>query len=221
MLPSVSEAKLFVKRPVKGTVKLRLRDSSGSQDTMGSTLTASLRPPASLKILPRKNTTRTLIHCETLQHFTESAFDFKGASMEKEKRSYQSMSKIAPAEGSDFFKESSFAEDDSVINELADLLKIPEMPPKLPKATTIRPTIRTRSSVTYRRDNSSSEKPKSEVDLAGVIGGKTAKVVLRRKKTGPLSLSKLLTPPVTTRVRIVDNASGKKVRLRPTVPSLL
>lgn len=216
MLASASEAKLFTKRP---QVRLRLKDSSGSQDTMGSTLTATLKPvPAvknTIKILQRKTSSRTLIHCETLQRFAESVVDLKHEAAEKEKRGYQSMSKIAPVEGSDFFKESSFAEDDSVINELADLLKIPDMQPVPPKLS-IRPTIRTRSSVTYRKDSISAEKQKLDVDLAGVMG-KSSKTVLRKKKTGPLSLSKLLTPPVTTRVKVMSNSSGKKMRLKPVL----
>jgi len=141
--------------------------------------------------------------------------DLPGEAAEKEKRVYQSMSKIAPVEESDFFKDSSFAEDDSVINELADLLRIPELQPVPPKLS-LRPTIRTRSSVTYRRENGAADKPKSEVDLAGLLG-KSTKSVLRRKKTGPLSLSKLLTPPVTTRVKIMTNTSGRKLRLKPVV----
>lgn len=216
MLESASEAKLFIKRPLRAQGKLRLKDSSGSQETMGSTLTTLKPVPRStIKTLQRKPSSRTLIHCETLQRFAESAVDLAGEAMEKEKRGYQSMSKIAPAEGSDFFKDSSFAEDDSVINELADLLKIPDLQPVPPKLS-IRPSIRTRSSVTYRRENGAAEKPKSEVDLAGLLG-KSTKTVLRRKKTGPLSLSKLLTPPVTTRVKIMTNTSGRKLRLKPVV----
>ena len=219
MLATASEAKLFIKRPLRAQGKLRLKDSSGSQESMGSTLTATLKPGSAarsaIKSLQRKSSSRTLIHCEALQRFAESAVDFQGEAAEREKRGYQSMSKIVPVEGSDFFKESSFAEDDSVINELADLLQIPDLPPVPPKLT-IRPTIRTRSSVTYRKDSSSGEKPKAEVDLAGPLG-KSGKTVLRRKKSGPLSLSKLLTPPVTTRMKIMPNPSGKKMRLKPVV----